>query len=412
MLSMSAFNALLKILEEPPEHILFILATTELHKVPATIQSRCQKFSFKRLSPTALAARLMYISNSEGFTLTEEAAARLTALADGSMRDGISLLDQCVSGDVVDLTRVQDTLGLVGNQDLLKLVDLVAARNVLGALSILNELYDDGRDMTSLLSEMTAFFRDLLIFKISPDSGLLSVGLDKSSLSVLSGKFSSERLFFCLDLLKNILSSLSRSGSSKLVVEMCLIRMCRDTILTSAVSAASADEVRGSAQSITAKKSPEESHRIDKDSVAVAVNDAANEGAQPGETDEASPCSAENGNGTEAYINETDEPSPCSDFWAKILEVLRREPSVRVLINDSSKVMATLQDKSLTVSFTDSHTAEQIKHGFSELIKDAAEKVLGYDVILSINVVESADNYGAKHSKLDGLSAFVTENFN
>jgi DNA polymerase-3 subunit gamma/tau len=394
MLSLAAFNALLKILEEPPEHILFILATTELHKVPATIQSRCQKFSFKRLSPTALATRLKYISNSESFVLTDDAVARLVALADGSMRDAISLLDQCVTDDVVDLDRVQDTLGLVGNQDLLKLIETVADRDVLSALSILEELYNDGRDMTSLLSEMTALFRDLLVFKISPDSGLLSAGLDKNALSGLSGKFSSERLFFCLDMLKNILSSLSRSGSSKLAIEICLIKMCEDTTLPVSVITVNEAEIKDSAANVVPKKV------IEKD------------------------VGSENEDLTAAVIVDnvaesmTDEPSLChtsahpDDFWVKILDLLKREPSVRVLLNDSSKVQAALKDKLLTVNFTDSYTADQIKHSFSDLIKDAAEKVLGHNVIINIGVVESIDSDETKRSKLDSISAFVTENFN
>jgi len=406
MLSMAAFNALLKILEEPPEHILFILATTELHKVPATIQSRCQKFSFKRLSPTALTARLMYISNSEGFILTDDAGARLAGLADGSMRDGISLLDQCVSGDVVDLARVQDTLGLVGNQDLLMLARMVADRDVTGALSVLDELYNDGRDMTALLNEMTSLFRDLLVFRISPDSGLLCAGLDKNVLSALSGKISSERLFSCLDLLKNILSALSRSGSSKLAIEMCLIRMCDDSTLTTAVSHANADNTKGSPNSIESKKTSEKPTYNENDTLTEKVNENQGEQAQPDETDktdEPSPCP------------EMDEPSPCpvaDGFWEKILDVLRREPSVRVLVNDSSKVQAVLSEKSLIISFTDSYAADQIKHSFSELIKETAEKVLGHNINISIEVVESVDGDEAKRSKLDSLSAFDIVNFN
>ena len=406
MLSIPAFNALLKILEEPPEHILFILATTELHKVPATIQSRCQKFSFKRLSQTALAARLMYISNSEGFTLTDDAAARLAALADGSMRDAISLLDQCVSDDIVDLARVQDTLGLVGNQDILKLARMVADHDVQGALLVLDGLYNDGRDMTALLNEMTALIRDLLVFKISPDSSLLSAGIDKNALSILSKKFSPERLFFCLDLLKNILSALSRSGSSKLAVEMCLIRMCEDNALSSAVNAAHAPEVKDSTQSTNTQKSPEQSQRFETDALTASVI-SSNKNEQKSDKDDLPPHSVT------GIADETVNLSPCpEDFWENILDLLRKEPSVRVLLNDSSQVQAVLRDKSLTVNFTDSYTADQIKHGFSELIKDAAEKVLGRDVIISIEVVESVDSDEAKRSKLDSLSAFDIVNFN
>ena len=230
MLSISAFNALLKILEEPPEHILFILATTELHKVPATIQGRCQKFSFKRLLPAALAERLSLIASKENLSITADALDKLASLADGSMRDAISLLDQCAYDETIDIKRIQDTLGLAGQQEILTLIRQVANHDIISALSILDELYKDGRDMVSLLNEMTALIRDLLVFKLSPDSGLLlCVNYSNSDLSSLSAGMSHEQLYYCLDILKSTLSGLGRSGTSKLAVEMCIIKMCDDT---------------------------------------------------------------------------------------------------------------------------------------------------------------------------------------
>ena len=116
MLSISAFNALLKILEEPPEHLMFILATTELHKVPATILSRCQRFSFRRILPRDIAARMEYVAAEEGIDLRRDGAELLSRLADGALRDALSLLDQCaVGGGTVDSERVLDTLGLAGS---------------------------------------------------------------------------------------------------------------------------------------------------------------------------------------------------------------------------------------------------------------------------------------------------------
>ena len=158
---------------------------------PQRIQGRCQKFSFKRLSQSVLVDRLSLIATREGLSLTAEAAEKLAVLADGSMRDGISLLDQCAYDGVVDLAKIQDTLGLAGQQELLRLVETVANNDILSGLSILDELYNDGRDMASLLGEMAAMIRDLLVFKISPDSGLLSTGFEHSNLSALS-------VFICL----------------------------------------------------------------------------------------------------------------------------------------------------------------------------------------------------------------------
>jgi len=228
MLSLSAFNALLKILEEPPGHILFVLATTELHKVPATIQGRCQKFMFKRLPVKVLEERLSLISAKEGLKLSPEAAQKLALLADGSMRDGISLLDQCAYESNIDLSRVKDTLGLTGQQELCSLVQSVSEKDIPSVLGKLDEFYNDGRDMASLLSETAALIRDLLVFKISPDSSLLSPGFDKSAIEAISSKLTSERLFFLLDILKTTISNQQRGLGSKLAVEMCFIKMCED----------------------------------------------------------------------------------------------------------------------------------------------------------------------------------------
>ena len=140
MLSIAAFNALLKIIEEPPEHLLFILATTELHKVPSTILSRCQRFAFRRIGQEDIAARLQYVAYQEGIELDDSAARVLARVADGGMRDGLSLLDQCASASTGDLTaeRVYACLGIAGIQECGKLMGCIANRDSAGALALLN----------------------------------------------------------------------------------------------------------------------------------------------------------------------------------------------------------------------------------------------------------------------------------
>ena len=148
MLSTPAFNALLKILEEPPPHLLFILATTELHKVPATIKSRCQQFSFKRILPGQIAQRLEYVAGQEGIDLTAEGAALLARLADGGLRDALSLLDQCSGGGQrIDEQTILDTLGLAGNLETAKLMGHIAGRDAAAALDTLGRLYGNGKDV-------------------------------------------------------------------------------------------------------------------------------------------------------------------------------------------------------------------------------------------------------------------------
>ena len=172
MLSTAAFNALLKILEEPPEHLMFILATTELHKVPATIKSRCQQFSFQRILPGDIAARLHYVAGQEGIQLTTEGASLLARLADGGLRDALSLLDQCAGTDgPVDEGRILDALGLAGNLESAKLMGMVAKRDTQGALEDLARLYSGGKDVSTVLGELSTLTRDLLIRKTAPRSG-------------------------------------------------------------------------------------------------------------------------------------------------------------------------------------------------------------------------------------------------
>jgi len=230
MLSTPAFNALLKILEEPPEHIIFILATTEFHKVPATILSRCQKFTFKRLPINEITKRLQKIASDEGLKLTDDAAQKLAILADGSMRDGISLLDQCAGIQKIDLKHVLDTIGLAGNDEILQITKALAQKDINTILEVLSSLYDDGKDMAALLSEITGFFRDLLVVGLSPESSLISTTISRDELAELSSMFTSERLLYCLGVAKDALFSLSRGGVSRLTLEMCLIRMCDEKL--------------------------------------------------------------------------------------------------------------------------------------------------------------------------------------
>ncbi len=188
MLSTPAFNALLKILEEPPEHLMFILATTELHKVPATILSRCQRFSFKRITPQDIAARLTYVAGQEGIALAPDGAELLSRLADGALRDGLSLLDQCAAvGGTVDAAAVLEVLGLAGNLQTARLMEQILNRDAKSALLQLDQLYSGGKDVGAVLGELSTLVRDLLLRRTAPEGGaaLLSGGYDSATLDKL-----------------------------------------------------------------------------------------------------------------------------------------------------------------------------------------------------------------------------------
>ncbi len=228
MLSTAAFNALLKILEEPPPHLLFILATTELHKVPATIKSRCQQFAFKRILPVQIAQRLEYVAGQESIPLTPEGAALLARLADGGMRDALSLLDQCAGGkDNLDEQAILDTLGLAGNVETAALMERLAARDTAGALSALGRLYANGKDVGSVLGELASLARDLLLRKTAPQgcAALLAGGYDEATLRRLGEQMSPQRLLQMLTLLQSAAAGLARSANRRTDAELCLIRL-------------------------------------------------------------------------------------------------------------------------------------------------------------------------------------------
>lgn len=233
MLSTAAFNALLKILEEPPEHLMFILATTELHKVPATIKSRCQQFAFKRILPGDIARRLSYVAEQEGIGLTAEGAALLARLADGGLRDALSLLDQCVNpAGAIGEAEVLSALGLAGNLETAALMEQIAKGETAGALGTLARLYGAGKDVGSLLGELSALARDLLIRKTAPQSGaaLLTGGYDETTLRRLDRLLTPARLAQILSQLQAVSADLSRSGNRRTDAELCLIRLCDETL--------------------------------------------------------------------------------------------------------------------------------------------------------------------------------------
>lgn len=237
MLSTQAFNALLQILEEPPAHLMFILATTEIHKVPATIKSRCQQFSFKRIHADEIAARLSYVAQQESIDLTEEGAELIARLSDGGMRDALSLLDQCTgSGGRVDQERVFEVLGLAGNLETAALLDCAAAGDTAGALERLARLYAGGKEMSALVGELSALVRDLLVRKTAPQAGaaLMTGGFDEVSMRRLAGQFDVPRLVQMLSLLQKTAAELNHSANRRTDAELCLMLLCDPTLDDSA----------------------------------------------------------------------------------------------------------------------------------------------------------------------------------
>ena len=229
MLSTGAFNALLKTLEEPPEHVIFILATTEVHKLPATILSRCQRFDFRRIPPQEIAGRLAYVAEQEGAVLEEQAGLLLARLEDGALRDALSLLDQCLGrSKQVTLDVVQETVGLVGRDHLFALSEAVRKQDSSSALETIDRLHNASKDMARLCEELSSHYRGLMLIKTMKDArGILAVSDDEfeqMTKQALSTPLS--EILHGLDTLQGALDKMYRGGDRRVELEMALIKLC------------------------------------------------------------------------------------------------------------------------------------------------------------------------------------------
>ena len=237
MLSGSAFNALLKTLEEPPEHVIFILATTELQKLPATIISRCQRFDFRRITIPVLTERLMKISKTEGFNTDEEAARLIAKLAQGGMRDAISLLDLC-SGSQKDITvpLVEESAGITGRGTMIATVRAISEKNYDVLFNTVSDVIASSKDLSVFWQDLISVYRDLLVIKTTKNAQkYLDLTVEETEeLTVLASLFTKETLISHCKMLDNSYFTMQRGGGSKrMIAEMALIRMCDESLDTS-----------------------------------------------------------------------------------------------------------------------------------------------------------------------------------
>ncbi len=229
MLSAGAFNALLKTLEEPPAHVIFILATTEVHKLPATILSRCQRFDFKRIQPETMAVRLKQVAELEHMSLDDDAAVLVARIADGALRDGLSILDQCAGrSSHIDAELVSEVAGLAGREVLHKFTACIANRDSATAIDLLAGLYQNSYDMERLCVEMINHFRNYLMVKTVKKSRELIICTDDEYHSILSGaeNFTLENIIFGLDLFQDTLTRIKAGSNSRIEMEMTFIKLC------------------------------------------------------------------------------------------------------------------------------------------------------------------------------------------
>ena len=229
MLTTEAFNALLKTLEEPPERVIFILATTEPHKVPATIQSRCQRYDFHRITVTEIRDRLLYVCKESDIAAEEDALGIIAAQADGGMRDALSILDQCMALAEGTLTaeRVQEALGLVGRAWIRRMAGEIAARDAAALIAQLSELLQSGRELKQVLAELAQYFRRLMIAGVggAVSAAELCAG-DAEELRMDAAQFTQEEIMAILRRLNETMQELRTSPQPRIAVETLLIGLC------------------------------------------------------------------------------------------------------------------------------------------------------------------------------------------
>lgn len=233
MLSIGAFNALLKTLEEPPAHVIFILATTEVHKLPSTILSRCQRFDFKRIPPEDMAVRLKEVAEKENLKLADDGAMLIARIADGAMRDALSLLDRCSSCEgEIDSAAVASSAGLAGREYIFELCDCILEKNSAKALEVIDKLYNDSCDMERLITELTSHFRNLMVSKavknfedmIICSQGEIEIIREQSAKTTLA------TIMSCIDILTASASTMKQGANRRTSAELCIIRLCTPSL--------------------------------------------------------------------------------------------------------------------------------------------------------------------------------------
>ena len=406
MLSLSAFNALLKIIEEPPEHLLFILATTELHKVPATILSRCQRFSFRRISQEDIAARLQYVAYQENIDMDESAARVLARLADGGMRDGLSLLDQVASATTGELNAdaVYHCLGIAGEQRCGELMGHVAGHDTKSALELFNRLYTEGKDLAALLDELACLTRDLLVMKTAPGTGItmLSGVASDREVSALTEQFSSGELVRMMNLIQQTMAGFTRSASRRMDAELCILNLCQP-------------ELQLDADSLNARLTKLEEQLRTGQFVAAQPRQAAPPAQEedmppmPGDED-APPCDDD-----DAPPPPAPAPQVSAAFWPDLLASVRKElrpPASGFFVQtQNSPLKGAMRGSNLELRCVNTFVAEAInKPDILEVVTRKASSMLGRPIhvkVVDLSAVPAGNprmeqllNFGKAHSDI------------
>ena len=395
MLSIGAFNALLKTLEEPPEHVLFILATTELHKVPATILSRCQRFDFRRIGAEDIARRLLDVAAGEGIQLTEGAARLIARLADGAMRDALSMLDRAAAAGAVDEQTVTTALGVLGQDDGVRLAEALKAGDLAAAVGLLDEYYNAGRDLASVYDQMLGLIRDALLVKTSKTdvSGLISPAYSVKTLQKLCDGLASSTLIAWSRVIGDALDRMRSAANRRVEAELCAVRLC-------SLGAENYDTLGGRVEALEEKlKNGVPVQVVQGAAVPARGTDAppppGDEDAPPPPDDSDAPpwLGEEQGQAAPAKQEEPAAAVPTQadwPHWAKLLEALTGKINTGAHTNLKLSARGVEEDGGLVILCEDSITAMLAKaEPTMKVIREQAAALAGAPI--KIKVREAGD---------------------
>jgi len=389
MLTMQAFNALLKTLEEPPSHVVFILATTEVHKLPATILSRCQRFDFRRIEPEKISARIKYIAEKENLEVTDEAATLIASAADGGMRDALSIFDLCASGNTkIDEDVVSKVCAMAGNEYLKRLADAIKESNAEQALLLLDELHSSSVDMLRLLGELTGYYRNLMIMKTikGANKPIVCTKSQLESLEKQASDYDIKDIMRVLTVLQAAAAPM-QSGNRRCEMEMALIRLCTPAL--SEDYAALEKRIRDLESGVTVVQSkpaakPEQVKTEVKEEIAPVIEDIAEDEEIPVPNDADIPSVAE-----EVIEQPTEEPKKAErkgptpagikpvEEWGEVIKILKTSaPLMAGVLNGSA---AYIKGEYLLIDAPNEQFRSMIKStaNYKEQIRKAAAQVLG-----------------------------------
>ena len=388
MLSIGAFNALLKTLEEPPAHVIFILATTEVHKLPSTILSRCQRFDFKRIEPEAIAERLKEVAAKENLTLADDGAMLIARIADGAMRDALSLLDRCSSVEgVIDSTAVAKSAGLAGREYIFELCNSIIEKNPAKALEIVDKLYNDSCDMERLITELTSHFRNLMVSKAVKNFESMII-CSQGEIDIIrqqSEKTTLATIMSCIDILTASASTMKQGANRRTSAELCIIRLCTPSLdtdvnailrrLSELESAIKSGNIQVKAEPVSApvKEEPKEEVKVQEtkpEPKPEPIKEEPKPVAPPVKEEKVQPAPQQMG--TVAF-----------DRWPEVLDKLyENDKSLIVMLSGSSAFVH--QDKYLLIK--GSPVLEMyLKTGeYSKIIKQAVTQVTGKNYTLAV----------------------------